>query len=198
MKRHLLVFLAGCFVSGVLFAQDPTAEGPNEKAGRYPRSAQKAAVAKGHIGEAPVDERIAWVQGFLSAEYPAKNIQAKATAFANIVSAKFMTGPEILEHGDAMAEAVPRQGQAWPDLANRVEQIDKDFARSLALWERGIKEAPNLRYLQIRCQIGRANALQKLDRKDEAQVVYDAIDAKSIPQNMEKLWTDLTKAMSKN
>lgn len=152
------------------------------------RSAQKA------IGEAPVEERVDWVQAYLSEEWVAKNVRAMATAFNAMIYSKFMTREEVLQHGEAMAEAVPRRGQAWPDLAMRIEQIEKDFERSLKIWERGLESSkPEQRYLWIRLHLGKSNALLKLGRKAEARAVFEKIDLDDIPEGMRKLSQELAK-----
>ena len=105
-------------------------------------------------------------------------------AYQGAVQNKLFTAEELIEYGPAMAEAAPRDGHAWGDLAG-VFHRKKKYAEALPFWDKGIAfmDAKPNEFGARRARIGKADALMSLKRPDEAIRLLEGIYYENTSKN---------------
>ena len=117
-------------------------------------------------------------------------------AYQGAVNNKVFTAEEIIEHGAAMAEAAPRDGHAWGDLAT-VFHRQKKYAEALPFWDKAIDvmdKKPNV-FGARRSRLGKADSLLSLKRTDEAIRLIEGTTYENTNKNHWKALERVRKAL---
>ncbi|MFT5469718.1 MAG: hypothetical protein ACI8UO_004840 [Verrucomicrobiales bacterium] len=150
-----------------------------------------------HLKSKPVEERIAWAQSFLSQPLVEAILEKQnGSRFSSIFQGKLLSSDEMIQHGEAMAEADLRGGRAWIDLAKYFEAIERDYDKSLHYWDRALAEIPSQDVEgRARSQIGKTQQLLKLERTSEAKTAFEAIDLGKIPRSLKFVSQQLSRTL---